>query len=41
MYPLAALVFFASIMVPLFKLLGLGQHADGDQLGRHGRAPRC
>ena len=30
MYPLAALVFFASIMVPLFKLLGLGQHADGD-----------
>ena len=34
MYPLAALVFFASIMVPLFKLLGLGSMLAATQLGR-------
>jgi paraquat-inducible protein A len=36
MYPLAALVFFASIMVPLFKLLGLGSMLTATQLGRPG-----
>ena len=36
MYPLAALVFFASIMVPLFKLLGLGTMLTATQLGRPG-----
>lgn len=36
MYPLAALVFFASIMVPLFKLLGLGSMLTAIQLGRPG-----
>ncbi len=36
MYPLAALVFFASIMVPLFKLLGLGSMLAATQLGRPG-----
>ena len=41
MYPLAALVFFASIMVPLFKLLGLGSMLTATQLGRPGRAPPC
>lgn len=34
MYPLAALVFFASILVPLFKLLGLGSMLAATQLGR-------
>ncbi len=34
MYPLAALVFFASIMVPLFKLLGLGSMLAATQFGR-------
>ena len=33
MYPLAALVFFASILVPLFKLLGLGSMLAATQLG--------
>jgi paraquat-inducible protein A len=36
MYPLAALVFFASIAVPLFKLLGLGSMLTATQLGRPG-----
>ena len=36
MYPLAALVFFASIMVPLFKLLGLGSMLTATQLGQPG-----
>ncbi len=36
MYPLAALVFFASIMVPLFKLLGLGSMLAATQLGGPG-----
>ncbi|MBY0320374.1 MAG: paraquat-inducible protein A [Reyranella sp.] len=36
MYPLAALVFFASIMVPLFKLLGLGSMLGATQLGTPG-----
>jgi len=36
MYPLAALVFFASIVVPLFKLLGLGSMLTATQLGRPG-----
>ena len=35
-YPLAALVFFANIMVPLFKLLGLGSMLTATQLGRPG-----
>ena len=35
MYPLAALVFFASILVPLFKLLGLAGMLATVQLGRH------
>ena len=30
MYPLAALVFFASIAVPMLKLVGLVGHADHD-----------
>jgi paraquat-inducible protein A len=34
MYPLAVLVFFASIAVPLFKLLGLGSMLMATQLGR-------
>lgn len=34
MYPLAALVFFASILVPLFKLLGLGTMLAATQVGR-------
>jgi len=34
MYPLAALVFFASILVPLFKLLGLGSMLAALQVGR-------
>ena len=34
MYPLAALVFFASILVPLFKLLGLAAMLAAAQLGR-------
>jgi paraquat-inducible protein A len=34
LYPLAALVFFASILVPLFKLLGLGAMLTATQLGR-------
>jgi|FEC22Drversion2_1045045.scaffolds.fasta_scaffold00497_6 paraquat-inducible protein A len=33
LYPLAALVFFASILVPLFKLLGLGTMLAATQLG--------
>ena len=39
MYPLAALVFFASIMVPLFKLLGLGSMLRRRSSGVPGRAP--
>ena len=34
MYPLAALVFFASILVPLFKLLGLGYMLVTAQRGK-------
>jgi paraquat-inducible protein A len=34
MYPLALLVFFASILVPLFKLLGLGAMLMATQLTR-------
>ena len=34
LYPLALLVFFASILVPLFKLLGLGAMLTASQLGR-------
>jgi paraquat-inducible protein A len=34
LYPLAALVFFASILVPLFKLIGLGAMLTTTQLGR-------
>jgi paraquat-inducible protein A len=34
LYPLAALVFFASILVPLFKLLGLSVMLGALQLGR-------
>ena len=30
MYPLAALVFFASVAVPMLKLVGLCRHADRD-----------
>jgi paraquat-inducible protein A len=37
MYPLALLVFFASIMVPLFKLLGLGSMLAATQLGSPGK----
>jgi len=37
MYPLAALVFFASIMVPLFKLLGLGAMLTSVQLVQPGK----
>lgn len=37
LYPLAALVFFASILVPLFKLLGLGSMLMATQLGRPDR----
>ena len=33
MYPLAALVFFASIVVPVLKLIGARRHAGGDQAG--------
>ncbi len=40
MYPLAALVFFASILVPLFKLLGLGGMLTTVQIGRHGTDDR-
>ena len=36
MYPLAALVFFASVLVPMFKLLGLGSMLWATQLGRAG-----
>ena len=43
MYPLALLVFFASIMVPMFKLIGLASHADGHHDGddRGGRRVSC
>ena len=43
MYPLALLVFFASILVPMFKLLGLGAMLLATKLGGHraGRRPCC
>jgi paraquat-inducible protein A len=34
LYPLALLVFFASVLVPLFKLLGLATMLTASQLGR-------
>ena len=34
LYPLALLVFFASILVPMFKLLGLATMLTASQLGR-------
>ena len=41
MYPLALLVFFASILVPLFKLIGLAVMLLATQLGGPNRAPPC
>ncbi len=40
LYPLALLVFFASILVPLFKLLGLGVMLTATQLGAPGAGAR-